>query len=267
MTKAKAEKGTEVEVYEGRFRILASDDDSMAEILAENFVGDDGFTAADLTRVRFPREGDAWQFEDAGVKRIEQELVGVPVRQQVSRTFYLTGYEEGSNDAPDCRSNDGITGFPKTDEDGRELNLIYASSGEEIVYGGACAKCPLNQWESAQRIGKQGKGKACTEYRTIALLEPEAEWPLMVRLPPTQIRNWVEFTKGLTRRRLRISDVVVALKIEDGELTPRVEARLDPETAVELRSSVNGLLSVAHTESPALPSAEPPPPDDEMGPF
>ena len=109
--KASKPQPSEVEVYEGAFRILDAGDDSMADILAENFVGDDGFTAGDLTRVKFPREGDAWQFEDAGEKRIEAEIVGVPVRQQVSRTFYLAGYEEGSNDAPDCRSNDGTTGI------------------------------------------------------------------------------------------------------------------------------------------------------------
>ena len=228
-------------VFEEPFAALT--DFNLPELIAEN-MGADGLRPTDLTRVGFPRESAFWSIDDPtaanGVKSVP-EIVGVPLSQTIIRQFYHAEYS-GGNAAPDCFSGDGLTGRP----DPQKSNEIVMPDGSYTRYGGACVRCPLNQWGSDL---KGGNGKACREYRAIALMEPDGAFPVILRLPPTQLGIWRRFCADVTIMRLRLSQVVVSLglavKDKKPVLVPTVRGVLPTETATQIAGMARSMQMLA----------------------
>lgn len=78
------------------------------------------------------------------------ELPVVIVAQQFERSYFASDYDPNRTTPPDCYSRDNETPHPD------------ASAPQSD----ACANCPMNQWNT----DKRGKGKACREGITWALL-------------------------------------------------------------------------------------------------
>ncbi len=201
--------------YEGEFTVLGPEAEEFYDVLEEN-TGSRQLPAGSLPVWKFPGSGNnQWVNEDdSGVKHFADKLVGVVLAQTPQRTLYLSGYD-GGGDFPDCQSPDGITGYPHTDrETGVVNNLAYSKDdGAEIRFGGACETCPLNQWESAARIGKQGKGKACTEYRFGVIQRPDQPTPEGFRIPPTALKTWGNVGMEMARTGNRLSRTVLELSL------------------------------------------------------
>lgn len=248
---AKAENG--IPVWEGEF--AAFSDDDWQEILQENTGGDD-LRPGDLQRVTFPRETTQWAIEDPtseGGIRYTGELAGVVVSQRTIRSMYLAEYD-GGNEAPDCFSNEGEFGAAKSDEP-----YITLADGREVQYGGDCSMCPLNQWDSDL---KGGKGKACREYRTLALLQPESPLPIMVRIPPAQLGLWHRFGVDMARMKLRLSRTVIALGLRMGNdkkpaLAPYVQSVLPDEVAGQIAGVRDQMKLLAERTPETAALAEP----------
>ena len=74
--------------------------------------GEKGLAGDFLPRVTIPGgEGRQWLVKGLRGEERFDELTGVIVHQQTSRTYYASAYSGGGK-PPDCSSNDGITGSP-----------------------------------------------------------------------------------------------------------------------------------------------------------
>lgn len=118
--------------------------------------------------------------EDNDGPRGSIDVVIVKANPQLSKTWYENGWDESSNNPPDCASANGITpdqGVPKKQSM-------------------ACVTCPKNAWGSDP---KGGKGKACGDHRRLAVvpkddLRNEAlGGALLLRCPAASLQDMAAF--------------------------------------------------------------------------
>lgn len=123
------------------------------------------------------------------------EVVILKTHKGVARTYYATNYEEGSNEKPDCFSNDGIA----------------PSSEAENPQCKQCAICPHAQWGS--RITENGKkGKACSEVKRLAVAPAgQLNDPMLMRVPPTSLQSWDKYVDMLRKRGVQPAQVVTKI--------------------------------------------------------
>ena len=97
----------------------------------------------------------------------------------LSKIWYEKGYVDGSNQAPDCFSANGVV--PDA-----------ASTKKQSV---TCATCPKNVWGT--RVTDQGmsKGKACSDSKRLAVVPLDDlrnetfGGPLLLRVPPASLQD------------------------------------------------------------------------------
>lgn len=103
--------------------------------------------------IRYRGEETQLMRDDGDGPRGSIEVVIINASPVVSKVWYEQGYVEGSNAAPDCFSNNGVTPEP-------------TSAKKQCD---SCAMCPHNQWGS--RITPAGKqGKACADSKRLAVV-------------------------------------------------------------------------------------------------
>lgn len=197
------------------------------------------------------------------------DVVIVGVSPNVSKQFYAKGYVEGSDEAPDCFSLDGV----KPDA---------ASTQKQCA---TCAGCPQNAWGS--RVSEDGKkGKACSDRRRIAVvplgdLKNETYGgPMMLSLPPTSLGNLANYASFLERKGASLEYVGTRLGFDYDVAYPRITFEtvgwLTQEQAIEVigpdgnsgicaEPVIEQMLQQAN-EVAAEPTAEPVSALDEGGP-
>lgn len=155
-------------------------------------------------------KGKRWSVKDGGeVETIMRDddpdepaskilLVALKTSHGVSRTYYEEGYVEGSDDPPTCYSNDGIT--PAQDVEDRQSKK--------------CATCPKAAWGS--RITDSGaRGKACSEVKRLAVsLFVELDKPMLLRVPPTSLKNWDNYIRDLKKRGVSPTQVITQVRFD-----------------------------------------------------
>lgn len=116
------------------------------------------------------------------------EVVIVGAAAAVSKQFYVKPYTEGSDQAPDCYSLDGVK--PEANAPSKQSAL--------------CARCPQNEWGS--RITDSGaKAKRCADSKRLAIvpaldLENDSYGgPMLLRIPPTSLANLSLYAGNLSR--------------------------------------------------------------------
>lgn len=126
------------------------------------------------------------------------QIVVLRSNRGVSRTYYADKYVEGSDDAPDCYSDDGIT--PNADAEDRQAKK--------------CATCPNAQWGS--RITENGKkGKACSEVKRLAVVPAGLlNDPMLLRLPPTSLKGWDKYIDSISKRGLNPTQVITQISFD-----------------------------------------------------
>lgn len=118
--------------------------------------------------------------DDGDGPRSSIEVVIVKANAHLSKTFYVNGYVEGSDAAPDCASANGI----------------HPDAGVLNKQADVCATCPKNAWGSDP---KGGKGKACGDHRRMAVvpltdMRNEAfGGPLLLRCPAASLQDMAAF--------------------------------------------------------------------------
>jgi hypothetical protein len=116
--------------------------------------------------------------EDGDGPRASIEVVIVKAAGVVSKIFYANGWVEGSNEAPDCWSTNGVT------PDAQVPNKVAPG----------CINCPNNAWGS--RVTEQGKSaKACSDSKRLALV-PSGDMdnelfggPMLLRVPAASLKD------------------------------------------------------------------------------
>jgi hypothetical protein len=118
--------------------------------------------------------------EDNDGPRGSIDVVIVKANPQLSKTWYEFGWDENSNNPPDCASANGITpdqGVPKKQSM-------------------ACINCPKNAWGSDP---KGGKGKACGDHRRLAVVPKDdlrnesLGGALLLRCPAASLQDMAAF--------------------------------------------------------------------------
>jgi len=205
------------------------------------------------------------------------EVVIIGAAAAVSKQYYIKPYTEGSDQAPDCYSLDGIK---------PEANAPFKQSA-------LCARCPQNEWGS--RVTDSGaKAKRCADSKRLAIvpaldLENDSYGgPMLLRIPPTSLANLSLYAGNLSRMGAPMEAVVTKIGFNFEVAYPQLtftplrwltdeEARLvvgpDGKSGVMAHPVVSRILvdSVAQAavgesdpdgpeESPAEPTPPPPPP-------
>jgi hypothetical protein len=121
-----------------------------------------------------------------------EELRGQPIttitaivlagKDGFDKAWYAVPYKDGEEPAaPDCFSNDGAKPDPSS-------ALPRCTN---------CASCPQNAFGSGiDQNGDPGKGKACSDRKTLAILCPPKIWRLV--LMPTALKGWKKYCTDLS---------------------------------------------------------------------
>jgi hypothetical protein len=152
-------------------------------------------------------------------------VVIVGVSTLSAKSYYATGFNENEAKAPDCFSIDGI------EPDAR------ASNKQNPV----CATCRHNAWGSATN-SPSGRGKACRDFKRIAVSRDLNDEPLMLQLPPTSVPNLQDYIARLARMQAAVNQVVTVMAFDTSKTAPTVtfEASAWLDTAQYARAAELG---------------------------
>ena len=192
----------------------------------------------------------------------------------LSKTYYKSGYTDGSEESPDCWSEDG-----KVPIGPAEKRPLDPRNGLPCTQ---CDLCPMNQFGS--RITENGrKGKACADTRKVIVMpcvptgQKDANGndvvvmdadnvkyggPMLLRVPAASLKVFAEYDQKLTQLGLSYFSVVTRMAFDTTEAFPKfvlqpLRVLTDQEAAavVDLRSSdvVSKILlnPAANTPAPA----------------
>jgi hypothetical protein len=192
-------------------------------------------------------DGDSQVILNAeGEPRSSINAVIVGANEAVSKTYYPGVYVEGSDDGPDCYSNDGIA--PPLDVPDRQAPL--------------CGGCPHNQWGSAT-TETGGKAKACGDSRRLAVVIGDFDKPFLLRVPATSLKGLAEYGKMLAQRQLPVHGVMTKISFDTSLAYPRLifsfNGFLTPEQFAEATKSLEHLTMDAILYGNAAPASPPQP--------
>lgn len=150
-----------------------------------------GIEPRKLTQIKVPSGGGmSWAVPHPNGEQDFRELTGVVLFAQPGRKYYEFKPGERPADkpdtkggAPDCQSEDGVTGYGiKQDDDGNDVPVD-------------CASCPLAQWGSA--TSGTGRGKACPPRKALYIMLPDRILPVVLDLPQTSAQIYDDYAMSL----------------------------------------------------------------------
>lgn len=201
--------------------------------------------------IRYRGDEEPLMRDDGDGPRSSIEVVVVKASTHISKIWYENGYVEGSNAAPDCFSNTGVTPEP-------------TSAKPQCA---SCAACPHNMWGS--RITPAGKaGKACADSKRLAVvpmndMANEAYGgPMLLRVPAASLQDMAAYGDKMKQMGYPTFSIATRIQFDTAESYPKflfnaVRPLSDEEADVvlALRDShaVNRILSEDEFAAPALP--------------
>lgn len=189
--------------------------------------------------------------EDGDGPRNSIEVVILKANPQLSKIWYENGYVEGSQEAPDCSSANGIIpdqGVPKKQHD-------------------VCATCPKNAWGSDPR---GGKGKACGDSRRLAIVPlPDLRneslgGPLLLRCPAASLQDLATFSQQMQAQGYPYNSIGIRISFDPKEsypkfqfqaIRPLTDAEADIVLAWEKSAEVARVISVPSPQEQAQAAA------------
>jgi len=132
------------------------------------------------------------------------DVVMVNASRALAKNYYVTGYEEGDFNPPDCWSLDSVK------PDASIPNPISPS----------CVTCPMNAFGS--RVTPAGKAaKACSDARRIAVIMPDhllkqgqEPFVFLLRVPQASLKNLKAYAQLLDRRGFDTPGCVTRISFE-----------------------------------------------------
>lgn len=185
--------------------------------------------------------------DDEGGAMPSIEVVMLRSNPKPSKIFYAGSYEEGSSDAPDCWSSNGVS------PDAEVPEPVKAT----------CAACPNNVWGS-KMTPSGAKSRACADVRRVAVVfateladKGTDATPLLLRIPPATLNPLKDYADSLQSRGVMVPAMVTKIGFDPttshAKLTFRPVRILtddEAEVVVALRAddTVNRILaeSVEH---------------------
>jgi hypothetical protein len=149
---------------------------------------------------------------DGDGPRSSIDVVLLAASQYVSKVWYETGYVEGSTEAPDCFSANGIV--PDASSEKKQSNT--------------CASCPQNKWGS--KITPAGKkAKACADSKRVAVsplgdIRNEAfGGPMLLRVPAASLADFGNYGDGMDARGYKYFTIGTKMSFAATEAYPKIE--------------------------------------------
>ena len=222
-----------------------------------------GFPVISIKGSKFHiRRGDESKLvtTDGETPAISMPVVIIKTHAGLAKTYFEDSYSEGADNKPTCYSVDGIA--PAKDAAERQSK--------------SCSTCPMNQWGS--RITEAGgKAKLCSDVKRLAVSSPnQINDPMLLRVPPSSLKKWNEYTSLLAKRGCSPAHVITKISFDPSVAYPSVnfdavefisddmvpqleEVMLDPvlDTIV---GSEEGSVDPDVAEIPAPKKNLPPPP-------
>jgi hypothetical protein len=127
----------------------------------------------------------------------------------VSRNMFYEGpYDQNNISPPACFAI------------GTNPLKLVPSKNAPLPQAKSCAECPMNQF------GSSGKGKACKNERSLAVLPPDADadTPLWVlNVSPTGLKGFDSYVANLARSLQTIpADVITTVSLDENESYPKL---------------------------------------------
>ena len=163
---------------------------------------------------RLSFRGKRWRWivdgEEELIKALSVQVIIVGVEPDAGRfikTLYLTQYNPGDSNPPDCSSSNGIS--PDS----------WVSSPQAQ----RCNQCPKNVFGSAvSRSG--GKAKACGDSKRLWVVKPDdMEIVYGLNVPIMSLKNLAEYGKYIARNNYPLALVITELSMEDESEFPKLE--------------------------------------------
>jgi hypothetical protein len=184
-------------------------DDVRAELLRQQ---GEQLTTLEIPLVKIMGAG-AGLYEFTDTNDTVREFEGVILRSHGRNTLwdrpYGTEVGEDEPKGPGCSSGDGHVGRPR--ESFAHAALEGEATGNETI---VCDECPYNAWGSAHLVGKSGKGKACTNGRSLYVSVEGKELPYELRLAPTSLRAFDAYSAHLMNQGAPLPAVITKLSQE-----------------------------------------------------
>lgn len=142
--------------------------------------------------------------EDAAATSIM--VVLLKANAGLSKVWYANGYVEGSAEAPDCFSHDGIAPDPSA----------------EHKQATKCAGCPKNIWGS--KISDGGKKlKACADSRRVAIADLDnLDDPILLRVPAATLKPLADYGAMLAGRQAPYNAVLTKIGFDAESASPKL---------------------------------------------
>lgn len=181
------------------FAIFSRSPERIGKIIDANLGENGKLSLSNFDRVGIPAGGSlSWTVPGLAGEESVRELVGIVLFWKPARAFWRADYT-GKSTAPDCRSDDGITGI-----------------GDP---GGSCDVCQYAEWGSDP---KGGRGQWCKGMKQLFVLRPNSIMPTIITMPPTSLTIIDKFFYRLMASTLSYYEVVTRFKLErvDNGLVP-----------------------------------------------
>jgi len=188
------------------------------------------------------------------------EVVILKASAGLSKTYYKGGFVEGSSEAPDCMSNNGIVPDPQS----------------PMKQAASCAACPMNRWGAdIRQDGTAGKGKACKDTKRLAVV-PLADiknevsgGPMLLRVPAASLQDVATYGKGVNKLGYHYYGVATRIGFDIKEAYPKltfapIRALTDAEADVVIAHRTDSVIDAIMAETPAEAAAPAPVAEDEM---
>lgn len=198
----------------------------------------------------------------------------------LSKTYYKSGYTEGSDEQPDCWSEDGHTPLGPM-----EKRPVDPRTGAGCT---SCDLCPMNQFGS--KVSDNGsKGKACADTRKVIVypmaptgqVNPDGSpvtvldsenaafgGAMLLRVPAASLKVFAEYDRKLNEIGLSYFTVVTRMAFDTTQAYPkftlqplRVVTDAEANQIVALRDSAQVKQILATAQTGAAPVAALPSPD------
>lgn len=134
------------------------------------------------------------------------QVVLLKANAGLSKVWYANGYVEGSAEAPECFSHDGIAPDPSAEQ----------------KQAAKCVSCPKNIWGS--KISEAGKKlKACSDSRRVAIANVDAiDDPILLRVPAATLKPLAEYGQKLAERQAPYNAVVTKIGFDPDSASPKL---------------------------------------------
>jgi hypothetical protein len=187
--------------------------DYMKSFMQQSQTDTGSLISSSVSVPRLSFRGKRWRFvvdgEEELIKDLAVQVIIVGVEPEAGRfikTLYLTAYNPGDSNPPDCSSSNGIA--PD----------VWVSSPQAP----RCQSCPKNVFGSAaSRTG--GKAKACSDSKRLWVVRPEdADVVYGLNVPIMSLKNLAEYGKYIARNNYPLALVVTELTMDDESEFPKL---------------------------------------------